>query len=194
MSFLNMKTILLFCIITGLTAPLGHTEKTVWLRGTFQEIGSASPVIGHATFTLDLTESIIRATPPKFILEAEKAGFNIEAIHASVQAMPVGETFEIQNNNEFHLQIEKFESLSTNDKPTKLLLIRMQSPNGTTRIPVPLALTSTAIPLLQLALEELAGMEAQLGAMLEEVKKTPPGTLLVGEDKLMNSVLEIKLQ
>jgi hypothetical protein len=149
--------------------------------------------VGTATFPLELTRAVIAATPKKFLDEVFDSGFDIPVLFKSVEAMPVGETFEY-NNDEYRLRIEKFVVDDPNPKASNLLLIHMDEPNGTTNIPVPLALTSTAIPLLQLAVKELAGMEGQLSKVIEEVRKTKPGILLTGEDKLMNSTLEIKLQ
>lgn len=168
-------------------------EETIWLRGTFKEINTSSPVVGEATFPLELTRAVIAATPPNFLEEAMNSGFDIPVLFQSVEAMPVGETFEL-NKEEYQLRIEKFAVNDPAPKESKLMLIHIDEPNGRTNIPVPLALTSTAIPLLQLALKELKGMEDQLGKLIEEVRKTTPGLLLTGQDKLMYSTLEIKLQ
>lgn len=184
---------LFVCLIFSITSSFSYSEETVWLRGTFKEVNSASPVVGEATFPLNLTRAVIAATPKKFLDEAMEGGFNISAIFQAVEAMPVGETFEL-NNDEYILHIEKFAVNEPEPAESKLLLIHLEETEGTTNIPVPLALTSTAIPLLQLALKELKGMEEPLSIMLDEVKKTKPGVLLIGEDKLMKSKLEIKLQ
>lgn len=181
------------CLIITCSSLVCFGEETVWLRGTFKEVNSASPVVGEATFPLELTRAVIAATPQKFLDEAFVSGFNIPVLFQSVEAMPVGESFEMKNDDYF-LHIEKFAVDEPEPVSSKLLLIHMEGADGRTNIPVPLALTSTAIPLLQLAVKELEGMEEPLGKMLEEVKKTKPGVLLIGEDKLMKSKLEIKLQ
>ncbi|MBD3267673.1 hypothetical protein GF373_13470 [bacterium] len=59
---------------------------------------------------------------------------------------------------------------------------------------VPLSITSMTVKLLQVAFKDLQGMDAQLAAVIGEVKKTPPAVLLKGEDKLMDSMLKISLE
>lgn len=187
-----LRNIFISLAITTASLP-AFCEETIWLRGTFKEINTSSPVVGEATFPLELTRAVIAATPPKFLEEAMLSGFDIPVLFQSVEAMPVGETFEL-NKEEYQLRIEKFAVNEPEPKESRLMLIHLEEPNGTTKIPVPLALTSTAIPLLQLALKELNGMEDQLAKLIEEVRKTTPGLILTGQDKLMYTKLDIKLQ
>jgi len=194
----SLRNVVCTILLTGcffITA-LNHfawSEELVWLRGTFQEVNSASPVVGMATFPLELTRAVIAATPKKFLKEASEDGFHIEAIFKAVEAMPVNEKFKIVNKD-IHLEIEKFVTIQETPASSGLLIIGLNSPDRNFNIPVPLALTAAAVPLLQYAMKELKGLEEELGKMLEQVKKTPPGILLKGEDKLMNSWLEIRLQ
>lgn len=187
-----LRNIFVCLTIATISIP-AFCEETIWLRGTFKEINTSSPVVGEATFPLELTRAVIAATPPKFLEEAMLSGFDIPVLFQSVEAMPVGETFEL-NKEEYQLRIEKFAVNEPEPKESRLMLIHLEEANGTTKIPVPLALTSTAIPLLQLALKELNGMEDQLAKLIEEVRKTSPGLILTGQDKLMYTKLDIKLQ
>lgn len=167
-------------------------EETVWIRGTFEEKNS-SPLIGSATVPLELTKAVVAAIPKQFLEELEYSGFDMPVLLQAVEALPVGDIFEL-NEDDYHLKIEKYTTNDPQPARSNLLLIRLDEPDGPTRIPVPLSITSAAIPLLQYALKELKGMEEPLAKVIEEVRKTAPGLVFVGEDQFTDTTLEIKLQ
>ena len=184
-------SVLSFAMLIGLAllSPVAvQGEDIVWLQGTFQEVNSASPVTGSATMPLSLARSIVRSTPQKYLDDVKTGGFDLEAILAALEAMPMDQVFQIKRDD-YHLVIHKYSAAAPEAKPS-LLFIRSDSLS----IPVPLAITGTAITLLQFAIKDLKGLDQQLATLLEEVKKTPPGLLLKGEDRLMQSWLEIRLQ
>ncbi|RJP24295.1 MAG: hypothetical protein C4527_19150 [Candidatus Omnitrophota bacterium] len=165
------------------------TEEQIWLYGSFQEINSASPVIGGATLSLALAKAVVAAIPPKYLVESADAGFDIPIIATIVDSMPVGDTFEL-TKHDFHLVIVK-QSKTVDPAVTASSLVIQ---NEKMRLPIPLLLTGAVVKALQLAFKELDGMDEPLAQLVTEVKKTPPETLLKGEDRLMNSWLVIRLQ
>lgn len=184
----------LFLSIGLLIASLGtiytQADDEIWLAGSLEEIKSASPLIGHATMPMTLARAIVSAVPPKYATETKEAGWDIETIAQAVEAMKVNDVFDLTINN-MHLVIHKYIRQKPETPPSPSLL-RINNP--TLKLPVPLILTSTAITLLQYAVKEFKGMDAQLTILIEQIKKTPPGLILKGEDRLMNSWLEILLE
>ncbi len=164
-------------------------QEEVWLYGSFQEINSASPVIGGATLPLSLGKAIVSAVPAQYLKESADAGFDIPTIANIIESMPAGETFEL-TKNDFNLVIMKKKVPIDPEASASSLVIQ----NEQLRLPIPLILTGTVVKALQLAFKELRGLDEPLANVINEVKQTPPGTLLKGEDRLMKSWLEIRLQ
>ena len=164
--------------------------EEIWLSGSLEEIKAASPIIGQATMPINLLNAIVQAVPQKYLKETKESGFDVPALYKSVEAMAPDEIFDV-TINDIHLVIRKF----VKHKPdvaqaSSRLYIRTQDLS----VPIPLILTGPAITLLQYIVKEFKGMDQQLSVLLEEVKKTPPGLLLQGEDRLMNSWLKILLK
>jgi hypothetical protein len=165
-------------------------QEEIWLSGSLEEIKAASPIIGQATMPINLLNAIVQAVPQKYLKETKESGFDVPALYKSVEAMAPDEIFDV-TINDIHLVIRKF----VKHKPdvaqaSSRLYIRTQDLS----VPIPLILTGPAITLLQYIVKEFKGMDQQLSVLLEEVKKTPPGLLLQGEDRLMNSWLKILLK
>lgn len=182
---------LLFLTILSLGAQpaLPELKQEVWVRIAFEEIDAASPVVGEATFPVPLAKKLIAAIPPKTIKESKEDGFDIPKIAQTVETMEVGGVYK-QQSKDYHLKIQKILLPTPKNVTANYLCIT------TAKFPlkVPLSITSMTVKLLQVAFKDLQGMDAQLAAVIGEVKKTPPAVLLKGEDKLMDSMLEISLE
>lgn len=165
-------------------------EEEIWLSGSLVEIKSASPLIGFATMPLALAKAFVEATPPKYIKETSEEGWDVVAIAKSVEAMKINGVFDKTMNN-IQLRIRKFIKPKPETPPAPS---RLQINNPTLKLPIPLFMTGAAVSVLQYAIKEFKGMDAQLTKVIEQVKLTPPGMLLKGEDRLMNSWLEIRLE
>ncbi len=164
-------------------------QEMVWLYGSFAEINSASPVVGAATMPLTLAKALVDAVPANYVKEANESGFDIPLIVDIVEALPAGEKFEL-TKNDYHLEIYKVVKTAEFDKKPTSLVIQ----NEQLRLPIPLILTGTVVKALQLAFKDLKGLDEELAKLVNQIKETPPGILLKGEDRLMNSWLEIRLQ
>jgi len=172
-------------------SPLSYSEEkeTVWLYGKLQEVNSASPMVGEASFPLSLARAVLAAIPPKYLKNSKDAGFDIDTISQVVESMPKGEIFEM-TQNDYKIAIHKGVVSATPVAKPYSLIIR----NENIKLPVPLMITGMAVKVLQMAFKDFAGLDTQLTHVFEEVKNTPPGLLLKGEDKLMNEWLEIRLE
>ncbi len=164
-------------------------KDEIWLAGTFNEVNSASPVIGGATVSLSLAKAIVAAVPPKYLKETKESGFDLVTIAQLVEAMPKDEVFEL-TKDDYHLQIRKFTKPVNPEEYSSTLMIR----NNKFSLPIPLLITGTAVSVLQYALEDFKGMDEPLTQLINQVKQSPPGLILKGEDKLFNSWLEIYLR
>ncbi len=165
-------------------------QEEIWLSGSLEEIKAASPIIGYATMPLNLVKAIVQAVPSKYLKETKESGFDVPAIFTAVDAMETNELFDV-TINDIHLVIRKFEK----EKPDEpLTSSRLYISTQDFSVPIPLIMTGPAITLLQYIVKEFKGMDQQLSMLIEEIKKTSPGLLLQGEDRLMNSWLKILLK
>ncbi len=163
--------------------------ETIWIHVFFEEVQSASPVIGHATLPLPLAKAIVDTVPPRTLEESKEEGFDILAIANAVELMPNGEEFEV-SKNDYHLRItKKTVKAPPGPKPNTLRITTDQI-----KLPVPLGYTGMVVRLLQMTFEDLKGLEEPLANVVEEVKKTPACLLLKGEDKLLHSWMEVRLE
>ncbi|MBN2329635.1 MAG: hypothetical protein JXR73_21015 [Candidatus Omnitrophica bacterium] len=162
-------------------------QDEVWLAGSLEEIKSASPMIGHATMPLSLAKAIVDAVPPKYLKESQEAGFEIPVIAEAVESMKPDDVFDL-TIKDIHIVVRKFTKPKPAEPPAPS---RLQINNPDLKLPIPLFMTGTAVTLLQYVVKEFKGMDAQLAHLIEQVKMTPPGLLLKGEDRLMNTWLEI---
>ncbi|MEW6233787.1 MAG: hypothetical protein AB1656_00230 [Candidatus Omnitrophota bacterium] len=181
-------TALLYGAIHG-AADAANGDKITWVQIAFDEIKSASPVTGEATAPLSLVKAIVNAIPQKYIDEAKEDGFDIKAIFAAVESMPERETFEL-TKKDYHLLIRKQTKAVGELVYPSWLNVKSKD----FKVPIPLMITGTAVSVVQFAFSDLKLDSAALDVLVAEVKKTPPGLILKGEDKLMNSWLEIKLE
>lgn len=173
-----------------------RAEEVIWLKGSFKEINCASPMIGAATAPQALVKAIVEAVPSIYIEEVKEDGIDIPLIVTLVEAMPVGEKFELKQD-EFQLSIEKFKKEASPGDVAAKLSIKTKELS----IPaIPLFLSTPAVGALKLAMKTLGvkvddpdAFSKALDKVVEEVKNTPPGILLKGEDKLLDSWLEIQL-
>lgn len=164
-------------------------DETVWLHFAFAEINSASPVIGEATFPISLAQKVVAALPPKTVKECQESGFDIPKIAEAVNQLKTGEKYQ-NKTKEYQLKISKIPlSFPTEAKATYLAINNPKFP-----IKVPLSMTALAVKMLQLYDKDLKDMGPELTKVVEEIQKTPPAVLLKGEDKLMDSWLEISLE
>jgi len=179
----------LLVISSGFAEEKAAVKEEIWLAGTFSEINSASPVIGGATVSLSLAKAIVAAVPPKYLKETKESGFDLVTIAQLVEAMPVDEVFEL-TKDDYHLKIRKFPKEVPADAYSSTLMIR----NNKFSLPIPLLITGPAVCVLHYALEEFKGMDEPLTQVINQVKQTPPGLILKGEDQLFDSWLEIYLR
>ncbi|MDX9753048.1 MAG: hypothetical protein RBU29_03755 [bacterium] len=196
MQLLSHTLILTFLTFSWLSSPGAQTlasapvgEETIWLHIAFDEINSASPVVGEATFPVQLAHKVIAALPPKTLQECKESGFDIPVIAGLVDQLKVGQHYE-STVKEYHLRVTKIaRTLPAEPKATYLAVNNPKFP-----IKVPLTMTPVTVKMLQLYYKELKDMEQQLTAVVEEIQQTPPTLLLKGEDKLMDSWLQISLE
>lgn len=187
------KIFLLVCIglMMGFSGAAGSwAEDEVWLAGSLEEIRSASPMIGHATMPLSLAKAIVDAIPPKYLKETQEAGFEIPIIAEAVESMKPNDVIDL-TIHDVHIVIRKFLRPKPAEPPVPS---RLQINNPDLKLPIPLFMTGTAVTLLQYVVKDFKGMDAQLTHLIEQVKMTPPGLLLKGEDRLMNTWLEIYVE
>lgn len=171
------------------TTPAAPVLKNeVWVHLSFKEIKSVSPVVGEATMPVNLAMKVLEAVPPKSMKECKESGFDLPQISQKIRKLKTGDKFE-ENSKEFLIKINKT-VIPTAEQPASMLVIK----NAKFPMKIPLSMTSMAIKLLQSFVKELNGMDAQLTAVLDEVKKTPPSLLLKGEDRLMQDWLEISVE
>ncbi len=190
----ELTGIAVFLTFLTLTA---NSEEIIWLQGSFKEINCASPMIGAATVPMALTQAIVAAVPASYINDVKEDGIDIPLITTLVEAMPPGEKFELKQDD-FHLRIVKFKKNVLPDSVATKLSIKTKELS----IPaIPLFLSKPAVGALKLAMKALSVkiddpevFGEALNKVVDEVKKTPPGILLKGEDKLMDSWLEIRLE
>jgi len=190
-----MRAMLRFALIALLfgaihsTAIAADGDKITFVQIAFDEIKSASPVVGEATAPLSLLKAIVNAVPQKYLDDAKGDGFDLKAIYAAVESMPEKETFEL-TKKDYHLLIRKQTKPAGEQVYPSWLNVKSKD----IKVPIPLLITGTAVSVVQFAFSDLKLDSAALDVLVAEVKKTPPGLILKGEDKLMNSWLEIKLE
>ncbi len=182
--------ILIALILCGTfqTVCVADNGDVAWLQGTFEEVNSASPVIGKATMPLSLVQSIVEATPNKYLEEAKESGFDISAILLSVEAMQEEDHFELVKGD-YRLAIHKYTQPAQSSN-VRYLYVRSENFS----VPIPLSVTKVAVSVLQYAFSELDIDKNALSTMIEEIKKTPSGMILDGEDKLMEAWLKVRLE
>lgn len=163
--------------------------EIVWVLASFQEVRSASPVVGQATMPLPLALAAVNSVPANVKADSRKDGFDIDIIAQAVAAMPINQTFEL-TKKDYNLRIRKVRASAQTDVQPSMLYIN----NDTVKLPIPLIFTGTAVSALQMAFEELKGMEEPLNAAMEELKRTPPGVLVTGRDTLTEGWLTITLE
>lgn len=179
---------MLVCATHGL-AFAASNSPLVWLQVSIEEINSASPIIGSATLPLPLTGAIVNAVPEKIKNDWKEDGFDVEAIFETVNAMRGDDTFAL-TKNDYHLVIKKFTKTPISTATPSYFKLK----SNKFSLPIPLMITSTAVRVIQLAFRDLKIDNADLARVMEELKSTPPGLLLKGEDKLLDSWLEIRLE
>jgi hypothetical protein len=177
--------------------PLGaQTESTLatgsgqpWVHIAFEEINSASPVIGEATLPLSLAMTVVDAVPQKTRDECKEEGFDLKDLRNRTRLLETGTSFSAAQEK-YQLTITKIAPPVTSQALPSTLLIKTHL----FPLKAPLTITNLTVKLLQLAFKDLKGMDEELTLLVEEIKKTPPTTLLTGEDKYLETSLEIGLE
>jgi hypothetical protein len=166
-------------------------NSTLWLQGHFREINSASPVVGSATMTVQLAQTIVNAIPAKHKKDFAESGFDVDTIAMDVQAAPLKEGLTYQHE-EYILALQKENQLIESNATASYLVIKSnQLPMP---LKVPLAITNLSVKLIQFAFEDFQGLDQPLRRVIEEIKKLPPMVILQGEDRLMGDWMEISLE
>lgn len=197
----NLFGLLIFCAFAA-AAPAQQTQaqdqnqnqasankQNIWVVAYFQEVNSASPIIGVATMPIHLAQTVVEAIPQDVKKDSQTVGFDIDLIRKTVMAMPNDQTFEL-TENDYNLVIRKFvpESLPSGNAST--LIVNTQD----VRIPLPLTLSDAAIGMLQYTFEELRGMDEQLRRVMQELRNVPPGELVVGKDYFSETWMRVRLE
>lgn len=175
-----------FCIASIIAAAQG--APTPQLRVSFEEIKSVSPIISHATMTVSLAKAFVDAMPDKWGAEIKDGGFDLSTIIPLVEALRIDDS--IQNESDrYRLSITKKNITPPSDAPGYLIIH-----SNKVRLPVPLVVTSVAVGAIQLAFQEFKNKQAELRALVEEIKKSPKGMVYDMHDDYDGSWLRLSLE
>ncbi|MBZ0256152.1 hypothetical protein K8I31_08825 [bacterium] len=179
-------SIIVFCLGTIFAA--AQDSLTPQLRVSFEEISSSSPIVSHATMTVSLAKAFVDAMPDKWNAEIKDSGFDLSTIITLVESLRVDDS--IKNESErYRLSITKKNITPPSDAPGYLIIH-----SNKVRLPVPLVVTSVAVGAIQLAFREFKNKQAELTALVEEIKKSPKGMVYDMHDDYDGSWLRLSLE
>lgn len=179
-------SIIVFCIGTIIAAAQG--PPTPQLRVSFEEIRSSSPIVSHATMTVSLAKAFMDAMPDKWDAEIKDSGFDLSTIITLVESLRVDDSIKNESDR-YRLSITKKNITPDSEAPGYLIIN-----SNKVRLPVPLLVTSAAVGGIQLVFREFKNKQAELTALVEEIKKSPKGMVYDMHDDYDGSWLRLSLE
>lgn len=170
-------------------AAYSNTERQAWISVAFEEIDYAKPVIASASLPIQLGKAFINALPDKWRESIEEEGFDLAAIAEKAEALDPDASF-IEETLSYRFAIKKV----LKDAPTNASANYLIVHSNRARVPIPLMVTSVAVRGIQFLIKEFQGKDAELTALIEEIRKMPPTVLYREEDALDQSWMEIRLE
>ncbi|MDP8242833.1 MAG: hypothetical protein P9L94_02045 [Candidatus Hinthialibacter antarcticus] len=179
--------LVVFCTSSFIAA--AQETPTSQLLVSFEEINSASPIVSHATMTVALAKAFVNAMPDKWSAEIKDSGFDLATITTLVESLRVDDSIE-NESEKYRLEVVKKNLPKDANAAPGYLVIH----SNKLRLPVPLLVTSVAVGAIQLAFRDFKDKQAELTALVEEIKQSPKGMLYDQHDVYDGSWLRLSLE